>query len=461
MDTDGLMATGESALRKVARSPADQGEVFIQSGWGRSYTLEGGIIKYGSFGGEYGMAIRVVRDGRLGFGYCTRERDLGRTIRAALSLSRIAPPTGFAFAGPGKVRRTSKTFDRSILSLEDSDGLAMIQGMLEGAREVSGDLSFPGGGVGFGADAFAVLNTEGVSVSDSGTFISAGISTILGKEGTPDVSTGGYDVSGRTATLDTGAIGEKAGRLAVDSRGAKPLGHPGTMDVVFTPDAFAELVEHLIAPAFYGDRVVRGESHLTGKLGKKVAHEKLRIVDDGLLPDGANTAGVDDEGYPSGRTTLMSRGIVRRFLNDAASAGESGMKPTGSGIRMDNWGSDRSFKVTPRTGARNLVLSWEDRRSLDELIGEVRNGVYVHELLGSHTANRISGDFSIGSPLLFRIRKGEVREPLQSVMLAGNMFSALEEMGGMADDHRNVGGTLGPVAVRTPSVRLRGVNVTG
>jgi PmbA protein len=156
----------------------------------------------------------------------------------------------------------------------------------------------------------------------------------------------------------------------------------------------------------------------------------------------------------------MSRGTVRRFINDGASAGETGGKPTGNGIRMDNWGSDRSFKVTPRTGARNIVLSWGDRKSLGGLIGEVRNGVYVHELLGSHTANRISGDFSIGSSLLFRIRKGVVREPLQSVMLAGNMFSAMEEMGGMADDHRNVGGTLSPVAVRAPSVLLKGINVS-
>jgi PmbA protein len=284
---------------------------------------------------------------------------------------------------------------------------------------------------------------------------------MLGKEGTPDVSTGGFDDSARTGRLDPRAIGEKAGKLAVDSKGARSLDRPGTMDVVFTPDAFSELAEHLIAPAFYGDRVSRGESHLADRLGEKVAHENLRIVDDGLLPDGPNTAAVDDEGLPSGRTTLMSRGIVRRFIYDAASACETGGKPTGNGIRMDNWGSDRSFKVTPRTGARNLVLSWEEKASLDGLIAEVKNGVYVHELLGSHTANRISGDFSIGSSLLFRIRKGEVREPLQGVMLAGNMFAAMEEIGGMADDHRNVGGTLSPVAVRTPSVWLRGINVTG
>jgi PmbA protein len=458
-DADELLASGERALKALARSRADEGEVFMQKGWGRSYTLEGGSIKYGSFGGDFGLGVRVVKDGRLGFGYCTREKDLGRTIKAAVSMCRISPRTGFRFPEPGRAKTPKKTFDPAILDLQDPDGLSMVKEMLDGAREVSNILSFPGGGVGFGAEAFCVLNTRGVAAADRGTYLSAGLSTMLGKEGSPQVSTGSFDDFTRTSRLDMEGIGARAAQLAVDSRGARPLDKPGTMDVVMAPDAFSELAEYLLASSFCGDRVSRKESHYTGKVGERVAHEGLTMLDDGLLADGPNTAAVDDEGVPSSRTSLMSGGVVKGFIYDVTAAEESGRAPTGNGARVERFGSDRSFKVTPRTRVQNLVMKWERRRSLDDILGEIKNGVYVHELLGSHTANIVSGDFSVGSPLLFRVRKGEVREPVQGAMLAGNLFDALKSLGGMADDFRNVTGSLSSVAVKTPSVWLTGINV--
>jgi PmbA protein len=374
-------------------------------------------------------------------------------------MCRISPRTGFRFPEPGSTKVPKKTFDPAILDFEDPDGLSMVKEMLDGGRGVGEELSFPGGGVGFGVEAFCVLNTVGVAAADQGTYLSAGLSTMLGKEGSPNVSTGSFDDFTRTGKLDTASIGAQAARLAVESRGAKPLDRPGAMDVVMAPDAFSELAEHLLASSFCGDRVSRKESYYSGKVGERVAHKGLTMLDDGLLTDGPNTAAVDDEGVPSRRTSLVSRGVVKGFIYDVTAAEENGKAPTGSGARIERFGSDRSFKVTPRTRVQNLVFKWERRRGLGDILGEIKSGVYVHELLGSHTANIVSGDFSVGSPLLFRIRKGEICEPIQGAMLAGNLFDALNSMGGMADDFRNVTGSLTSVAVKTPSVWLTGINV--
>ena len=48
--------------------------------------------------------------------------------------------------------------------------------------------------------------------------------------------------------------------------------------------------------------------------------------------------------------------------------------------------------------------------------------IYVHSVVGAHTANPMSGDFSVEMSNPFWVRDGELAEPIRGAMLTGNFF---------------------------------------
>ena len=46
--------------------------------------------------------------------------------------------------------------------------------------------------------------------------------------------------------------------------------------------------------------------------------------------------------------------------------------------------------------------------------------------LGAHTANPISGDFSVEAMNAFKIENGEIKHPVKKAMLSGNIFKQWE-----------------------------------
>jgi len=95
---------------------------------------------------------------------------------------------------------------------------------------------------------------------------------------------------------------------------------------------------------------------------------------------------------------------------------------------------------------------------MEKIIASIDRGVLVHDIMGAHTANPASTDFSVNSPVLFMIEDGEVAYPVQSAMISGNLGEMFMRVGALGDDTRCV---AGGTAYYIPSVWFRNVQVTG
>jgi len=168
---------------------------------------------------------------------------------------------------------------------------------------------------------------------------------------------------------------------------------------------------------------------------------------------------MDDEGTPSSRTDLITNGKLEGYLYDCATASEHQEKSTGNAMRVGRLTNDRQFKEPPRISARNLVLEGPGSE-FEDLISETSDGIYVHSVLGAHTSNPASGDFSVNSPRLLKVENGELSYPVTSVMISGNLPSLLSKLSGVGDDRRTMKGAIGGLAVIAPSVRFDDVQVT-
>ncbi len=139
---------------------------------------------------------------------------------------------------------------------------------------------------------------------------------------------------------------------------------------------------------------------------------------------------------PSQRNVLAKEGLLQGFLYDSYTAGKAGTASTGNAVRS-------GYSDVPRVGVRNLIVSSKEAFDLPK---ETR-GILVNSFIGAHTANPISGDFSVEAKNAFYV-SGEAAKPIGSMMLAGNIFHLLKDID-VGTDVRAVG------AVVTPSVKVR------
>jgi PmbA protein len=140
---------------------------------------------------------------------------------------------------------------------------------------------------------------------------------------------------------------------------------------------------------------------------------------------------------------IVADGVLTTWLIDSASGRQLGLAPTGH--------ASRGGSGAPGAGTSNFYLE-AGNRSVDGLIGDIRLGVYVTELIG-HGVNGITGDYSRGASG-FAIRDGKLAEPVAEITIAGNLTDMFRHLT-PADD------LVFRRAMDVPTVRIDGMTLAG
>jgi PmbA protein len=173
--------------------------------------------------------------------------------------------------------------------------------------------------------------------------------------------------------------------------------------------AAAQLVSRLLGPA--SARLVQQDrSFWAAMLGEQAFSPKLTIVDDPLIVRGLGSRHFDSEGISSQVLPIVEAGVVRNIYVDTYYGRKAGMTPT--------TGDPSNRRVSPGD------------RSLEELLGDAGEGVYVTSWLGGN-ADSTSGDYSLGLRGHL-IENGKIGRPVGEMNVTGNLqdlFSRLEALG--------------------------------
>lgn len=441
-------------IRLAEKLGASSAEVYMMKGEETSFSIENDAVNFSASGSELGIGIRVIKDKQLGFGYCTSPDQADKGVKNAINTTKLAKKMDYDFVSMARHQDSPEIFDRSILDLTVEEGLEFAKRLIDSAKEVDKEVLVTGGGVGFGGGWVSILNSSGIEFKYKATAIYCGITTLV-KENI--VSTGFDYEHSRKNDIKLEELGQIAAELAVKGQNPEAI-DPGIYSILFTPHALTELLEYTVIPGLYGEQALRGETVYSNRINEEVAKESVSFIDDGRLENGINTSPIDDEGTPTQRTVLVENGILKRYLFDSLSAFEFDSVSTGNGIRAEGLGGGRSHKAIPKTKATNFTIEG-DTKPKDRLISELDNALVIHQLLGAHTANQASGDFSVNSPSLFKIEKGEITTSGKQVMISGNMPLLMKQIIGLADDYKDVSGGLSPTASRLPSVAIEQIRV--
>jgi len=456
MDHGELASLAESLLKK-AKKQVDSAEVFIQYGHGSGVSIKNGSLESSSGGDEFGIGMRVISGGRLGFSY-TNPKDPEKAIALAKKISKLSTKTGYSFFHKSSYPNVTGLFDKKVYDLEPAKAIGYAKDMISSCQDFKKGTKVTGGGLGWSYGADIVANTEGLLAMSDGTSISGGVSARYEAKSGP--ATGSWDEDSRHDDIDFALVGETAAMHAYDSRDPKPLPKSGTMPVVFGNEAGMEILEFTVIPSLYGVNMKRGESVYAGQMGNAVCDSGLSLYDDPLDPKGDLSGICDEEGVPSQRTMLIEKGVIKGALYDTHNAFKYKAEPTSSGLRAQWLQDGTSYRAQPITGARNFTLKGKAVGGKDEVVSKVDSGILVREVMGAHTANPTSSDFSVMASTLFLIKNGAIEHSLKSLMVSGNAAKMLKEVIAIGSDHRHMGGALSCIGTCIPTMAVGGLNVT-
>ncbi|HMK42586.1 MAG TPA: metallopeptidase TldD-related protein, partial [Dissulfurispiraceae bacterium] len=260
----------------------------------------------------------------------------------------------------------------------------------------------------------------------------------------------GWDYQGSRflQDIDFRGVGIRAAERAVSLLGAERV--PSTKGTIILDNSVAADFLGVFSSALSADAVQKKKSMFAGKVGAAVIADCLSIVDSGLLPGKLGSRPFDDEGVAVSRTGLIDHGVLKGFLYNTYTARKDGVASTGNAVRG-------GIRGMPSVGVSNLYMDASDeklRMPTASLCSRIDKGLLVTETMGMHTANPISGEFSVGVSGHW-VESGKVVRPAKEAVISGNILELFRNVALVGDDlifYGNIG---------APSLLIEGIDISG
>ncbi len=416
----------ETLGKMAAKQSITQWEIVASQAYGTSVDIERGRIALAAGGGDGGFGIRIIEDGRYGFAYVGRPEEGGEAISLALSIARKSPQIkSFHLPSASKGTSVDGLFDVRVDQLTPDDLLDNADDLISMVAGICPNGVVSGGGVGASIYASALLTSEGIESAGTQSSHSMGIQVTIDED---DLLTSGWEGKGghHLITSYDDFVEETVEWASETRKFTENVGPTSEKEVVMTTGAISGLFGTIIPQATLGDRQARGESFWTGKIDSMVMEEHLSLVDDRCLEYGANSSSRDGEGLPSQKNVLISNGILKGALWSTRDAAEQVSLGNIESAQSTASANRDGHQEPPYPGRSNLLLtSSKNTLTRDEMVESIADGYLIGSVMGAHTANPTSGDFSVTSSQILRIVDGEIIGALKQAGISGNLSNTL------------------------------------
>ena len=441
------LAKAQMAVELAQSKGASMSEAYVSTGKETTIEISNQQVEAMKMAEEHGIGVRVIHDGRIGFAYSSdlRESSIKTIVEQAIANAEKTHSDEYNVLPEKSTSYPNlELVDKTILEVPIEAKIALAKEIETAARtfdkrvKITESTSYQDS-----VYSIAIFNSNGVSASYSGAYCGAYAYLVAEENGESQT---GFDLeySLRYENIDPVKIGREAARKAVRMLGAKDIGTQKAT-VVLDPYVATNFLG-VLAPALSAEAVQKGKSVFAGKIGNKVSSSVITVIDDGALPGAVMSSPFDGEGVATQETILIKDGVLHGFLHNSYTAAKEGIKSTGNGIRG-------SFKGTPEVGTTNFFIK-PGNVTQEELLKDISKGLYVTEVMGMHTANPISGDFSVGAAGIL-IENGILTTPVRGIAIAGNIIDLLESVDLVADDLTFFVGRGAPT-IRIPQMTISG-----
>jgi PmbA protein len=443
-----LLEIAAAAVKNAEQLGASQAEAYVAKSRSFAIEVENSAIKSASEKRDAGLGIRSVVDKRIGFAYVTTidEKDISNVAEQSVALAKasIPDPDFISFPTASDAYPAIKGMvDSEIANLSSEDAASLVVRTVDATKESLGEIQVAvEAQLSANSGRRAIVNSLGVEglFETTSTFLYS-YPTI--KTDDDQTSSFEYQVSRKLREIDPEWIGTGAGKNAIAALGGQTIDQ-GDMSVILSPLAVGTVLGNGFAGAVNAEEVQYGRSYIADAFGEEIACEELEVIDDSLRRGGLGSRPFDAEGYPSSRTEILSKGILKSLLHNSYTANKDGVENTGNASRPSYSGipsiSPSNFVVTPGSG------------TLDDLISEIEKGVLVRNTYDR--PNMTTGDLSAMVAEGHYIENGEICYPVKSTLVGINMRDLLKRICRIGADTRVT------LSVVSPSIVVESAKIT-
>ena len=305
-----------------------------------------------------------------------------------------------------------------------------------------------------------VANSDGLLTGDRQIRTRLAISAVASRDG--ENQSGGESPGSRKGlemfeTVNPVDVGKEAARQAMVNLGATYC--PAGKMTVAIENGFGGVIFHeACGHSLEATSVARNTSQMAGKLGQKIASEKVTAIDDGTIPNAWGSMNIDDEGTPSNRKVLIEKGVLKCYMIDKLNGRRMGMEANGSSRRQ-------SFAYDPTSRMTNTFIeNGEDRN--EDIIASIEYGLYAKKM-GGGSVNPIDGSFNFAVSEGYIVRNGKICGAVRGASLIGKGSEILMDIDMVGQNLARGQGMCGsssgsiPTDVGQPLIRVREITVGG
>jgi TldD protein len=456
--------TPDAALRLTAEAlgRCDDGELYLQYTASEMFGFDDGRLKNADFNTQAGFGLRGVAGETTAFAHAN---DISEAAirRAAETMQVLDPAAGARPAPPRRTNAALYTEADPLSLIPFARKVELCQKIDAAARARDPRVVQVSASLAASWSVIDIVRADGFVAHDVRPLVRLNVQIVVERNGRRE--TGFHGLGGRY--LYDHLFDEAVWGRAVDIALAQALVNldsvaapAGEMTVVLGPGWPGVLLHEAIGHGLEGDFNRKGTSAFSGRIGERVAAPGVTVVDDGSLGERRGSLTIDDEGTPTGCTTLIEDGILKGYLQDRLNARLMGVAPTGNGRR-------ESFAHAPMPRMTNTFMlgGHEDP---GEILARAGDGIYARSF-GGGQVDITSGKFVFSCTEAYRIEKGRLGAPIKGATLIGDGPSVLTKVAGIGNDMAldegvgicGKGGQSVPAGVGQPTLLIEGLTVGG
>ncbi|GEM_PF-104638 len=444
-------------LENVVNRGIKEAEVFYLDNFHEEVVFENNTLKTVKKSQSSGAALRMVKDGRMGFVSSTNLADTDKLLDNAEAITKYSEPKEFGFAKKVNYNDVNVKNDK-IWDIPDEkmieDGYTAVEAIKKYDTEILTNIKFLRE-----RQRVKLENTNGVDAAYDKDILSIALTGNL-TEGTNLLQCYSME-NGLREDYDICQLAEKTIEKIKLSRNNCSF-QQGKKAVIFTPKFLGEALITLQA-GLSGISASRGISPLCNKLGERIFDERVTVIDDGTMEGGCGSTPFDDEGVSAQRTVLIENGILKSYIHSLKSAEKLGQAPTGNSFKRSTIAYSKEIELIPQPSLTNMIMK-PGNTKFEDMVADIKDGIIIDYLMGIFANNLMNGDFSGNIGMGYVIKDGKIVGRVKDAIINVNIYEIFNKnLVGLSDSLHSVspfGDFISIANHRLPYAMFKDINVT-
>ena len=449
-------------LQEAVRTGGDFAEIFVEDRIDNTLMMRSGRIENANTGRLHGAGVRVFSGTNAVYVHTNDTSREGLMACARQSAAAVKGGSG-CIVQPFAAVNAARPEEIRLLPTDVKAAVKAekIRAAEAAARRVSPEIVQVIGNYIDHVQNICVCNTEGVFATDQRVRTRMSVAAVAsnGAENQTGSDSPGASMGFEIfdALINPDLVGETAAKQAVTMLHA-PMCPAGVMPVVIDNGFGGVIFHEACGHSLEATSVSIGVSEFAGKLGQKIASDRVTAIDDGTIANAWGSIHVDDEGTPAQRTVLVENGILTNYMIDRLGSRRMNMPITGSSRRQSY-----AFAPTSRMRSTFIAAGSDDEA---EMIASMGDGLYARKM-GGGSVNPATGEFNFAVVEGYLVKDGKIDHPVRGASLIGRGSEVLLKIDRVGKNLELAQGMCGsvsgsvPTDVGQPMIRVSSLTVGG